>query len=108
VKLSDRFQGEAGRRLLVEALKSQFIVRGQDAVADTLASVATIEEFDPGQLLIRQGDADNDLLLILAGRVVILVNGREVAIREPGQHVGHERPRHCRAGWGQDRVVSEA
>ena len=88
VKLSDRFQGDAGRRLLIEALKSQFIVRGQDSVADALASVATIEEFDPGQLLIRQGDGDNDLLLILGGRVVILVNGRQVAIRGPGQHVG--------------------
>ncbi|MEX0805729.1 MAG: TIR domain-containing protein [Candidatus Binatia bacterium] len=88
MKLSDRFQGDAGRRLLIEALKSQFIVRGQNSVADALASVATIEEFDPGHLLIRQGDADNDLLLILAGRVIVLVNGRQVATRGPGQHVG--------------------
>lgn len=88
MKLADRFQGEAGRRLLVEALKSQCIVRGQDAVADALASAAAIEEFDAGQLLFRQGGVDNDLLLILAGRVVILVNGREVATRGPGQHVG--------------------
>ncbi len=86
--LAERFKGDTGRRLLVEALKSQFIVRGQDAVADALASVATIEELDAGQLLIRQGDADNDLLLILAGRVLVLVNGREVATRGPGQHVG--------------------
>jgi CRP/FNR family transcriptional regulator, cyclic AMP receptor protein len=88
VKLSERFQGETGRRLLMEALQSQFIVRGQDSVAAAFASVATIEEFDPGDLLIRQGDADNDLLLILAGRVVVLVNGRQVASRGPGQHVG--------------------
>lgn len=88
VKLSDRFQSDAGRRLLIEALKSQFIVRGQDSIAEALASVATIEEFDPGHLLIRQGDADNDLLLILAGRVLVLVNGRLVASRGSGQHVG--------------------
>lgn len=88
VKLADRFHGEAGRRLLVEALKSQFIVHGQDAIAEAIASAVTIDEFEAGQILIRQGDVDNDLLLILAGRVLVLVNSREVASRGPGQHVG--------------------
>lgn len=88
VKLSDRFKSDTERRLLIKALKSQFIVGGQDAIAHAIASVASIEDFDAGHLLIRQGDSDNDLLLILAGRVVVLVNGRQVASRGPGQHVG--------------------
>ena len=88
VNLSDRFRGEAGKRLLTEVLKSQSIVQGDDSVASALACAATLEEVAPGHVLIRQGDVDNDLLLILAGRVSVFVNGRQVASRGPGQHIG--------------------
>ena len=53
-----------------------------------LAEQAEILQFESGDELIVQGGADNDIYFILAGRLSIVVNGREVAIREPGQHVG--------------------
>ena len=44
--------------------------------------------FESGDELITQNGVDNDIYFILAGRLSIVVNGREVAIRNPGQHVG--------------------
>jgi CRP/FNR family transcriptional regulator, cyclic AMP receptor protein len=73
---------------LLEALAGQSIVRGNSVLANALGDVAVVEEAEPGQVLLRQGDSDNDLLLILVGRVAVLVNQRQVAMRVSGQHVG--------------------
>lgn len=88
MSIADRFKGDDGKRRLREALKEQAIVRGDEVLAEAILSVAVVEEVDAGQILIRQGGSDNDVLLIVAGRTAVLVNGRRVATRHAGQHIG--------------------
>ena len=86
-----RFKGKANLRSLVEAICRQQIVEHNLVLAEELAQVAELIQVDPGppqNVFINQGRADNDIYLILAGRVVVQVCGREVAIRSAGQHVG--------------------
>lgn len=84
----DRFVGGATSPALLQALREQYIVHGNAALATALAAVAKVEEHVPGTLLIEQGKADNDLLFILIGEVVIAINGQEIAFRKAGQQVG--------------------
>lgn len=83
-----RFEGEDGRRRLIELLRAQIVVGGDAAIAAEIAAVATLHEVAKGDVLIRQEAADNDLYLILSGALRIIVNGRDVALRKPEQHVG--------------------
>jgi hypothetical protein len=84
----ERFEGQRGRRLLLEALKGQPLVGGKAALARALAAKVTLDELSPGAVLIEEGGADNDLYFVLAGRVTVLVGGLEIGTREAGQHVG--------------------
>jgi CRP-like cAMP-binding protein len=84
----ERFQGQRGRRLLVEAMKTQKLVAGKAALAKALAQRVTLAELAPGAVLIEEGGADNDLYFVLAGRVTVLVGGMEIGTRDAGQHVG--------------------
>ena len=45
-------------------------------------------ETNAGQTVIEQGASDNDIYFLLAGRFEIVVNGRKIAERGPGEHVG--------------------
>jgi CRP/FNR family transcriptional regulator, cyclic AMP receptor protein len=83
-----RFQGEQGRRRIIELLQAQSIVGGDTAIAGEIADQATISELFPGDILIRQGNSDNDLFFVLSGSFRVFVNGREVATRQAGQHLG--------------------
>jgi CRP/FNR family transcriptional regulator, cyclic AMP receptor protein len=83
-----RFEGDNGRRLLIEQIKSQRIVGGDDAIATAFAAAAHVEERKVGDVLIQQGDGSNNLILILSGTVGVMVNGRGVATRRAGEHVG--------------------
>lgn len=86
-----RFQGEANKANLIDALRRQQAVLNNDRVARLLADVAVLDMFEPPpgkDVLIRQDASDSDIYFILAGRVSIAVNGREVAIREAHEHVG--------------------
>ncbi|MEI6715823.1 MAG: TIR domain-containing protein [Verrucomicrobiota bacterium] len=87
-KLIDRFLGESGRRLLIECLSRQWLLREDDAIATLIADKAELRELDAGEVLIRQGDAESDVYFILTGRLRILVDQQEVAIRGANQHVG--------------------
>jgi CRP-like cAMP-binding protein len=84
----ERFQD---RDVLLEALRSQKLLLGNEelvkAVADDPGLMQLIE-MKEGSVLIEQGGDDNDLYLILAGSVDVLVNGRKVAERHPGDSVG--------------------
>ncbi len=83
-----RFEGKEGRRLLLEAMKTQQLVGRKAPLASALAERVSLAELAPGDVLIEEGAADNDLYFLLAGRVAVLVGGREVGTREAGQHVG--------------------
>jgi predicted nucleotide-binding protein len=83
-----RFEGDAGKRLRVESLVSQKMVGGNRALAEQLADIVRLRRLVAGEMLIEQNDTDNDIFLILAGAVKIVVNGRTVGRRVPNDHVG--------------------
>lgn len=84
----DRFNGEKGRRLRVEALSSQKLVGGNQALSEELSDQVELLDLSKGAVLIEQGADDNDIYFILAGTLDIFVNGRRVAVRGPANHVG--------------------
>jgi predicted nucleotide-binding protein len=86
--MKQRFEGEAGRRLFVESLQDQKIVSGNPALASDIAGQGTLIGVKIGEVLIEQGAADNDVYLILSGCFDIVVNGKKIATRVPGDHVG--------------------
>jgi CRP/FNR family cyclic AMP-dependent transcriptional regulator len=83
-----RFEGEAGRRLRIEALTNQKMVAGNKVLAEELADRVQLLAFMPTDVLIEQGDSDNHVYMILSGSVNIVVNGRVVALRGPNDSIG--------------------
>lgn len=86
-----RFQGEVGRARLVAAMRAQKIVSDDEKLADELANEAALIQVDPGKpdsTFIEQGASDNEIFFVLSGKVSVRVNGREVAVRESGSHMG--------------------
>ncbi len=88
MEMINRFHGIENRDRLISAIRQQTIIHDNESLAIELANQAEILQFEPEGELIIQGGADNDIYFILAGRLSIVVNGREVAIRNSGQHVG--------------------
>jgi predicted nucleotide-binding protein len=76
------------RAVLIEALKEQKLVIGDDALAITIADAAELLEVESGTSIIEQGAPDNDVFLILAGSVNVVINGRQIATRHAGDSVG--------------------
>ncbi len=77
-----------GRRRLVAALQEQAVTGHDPLIATRLAEAAQLQHFPMGASLVEQDGADTDILLILVGSAAVVVNGREVAVRRAGQHVG--------------------
>jgi CRP-like cAMP-binding protein len=73
---------------LVQALRAQKAVGQESAVALALARSVVLAEFQRGRTLIKQDASDNTLYFLLSGSVAVLVNGREIATRAAGEHVG--------------------
>ncbi len=84
----NRFAGDSGRRLRVDAFRSQALVAGNNELAEKLADMAELVEVTLGSPIITQDDYTNDIFFILAGSFSVIVNGREVATRGSGDHVG--------------------
>lgn len=85
-----RFQGTDGKKRLTEALMPQTLIGGNRNLAEAIAKKASLFEFLPSTnvKIITQGDSDNDIYFIIAGSVIVSVNGREIARRNPGTHIG--------------------
>lgn len=86
--LIERFEGQQGKRLLMDTLSTQWLIGHDRRLADAFAAVAELRELTAGEVLISQGKSDNDIYFLLAGSLSIVVNGREVAVRTSGHHVG--------------------
>lgn len=84
----NRFAGDSGRRLRVDAFRSQALVAGNNELAEKLADMAELVEVPLGSSIITQDDYTNDIFFILVGSFAVIVNGREVAARGSGDHVG--------------------
>ena len=85
--LLDRFRGPDGKLRLVEVLRTQTLVRDEDLAVE-LARRVTLKAVPAGAVLITQDSADRDLFLILSGKFSVTINGRAVASRSAGEHVG--------------------
>ncbi len=83
-----RFQGENGRRLLIEAIKSQRLISGDLIIAERFADSCQLESVDKGTAIITQEDYTNDIFFIISGSFSVVINGRKVAKRHAGEHVG--------------------
>ena len=83
-----RFRGIEGRSRLVSALRKQVILHDNETLSKELSDHAELAQLERDDQLIVQDEADDDVFFILAGRLSIVINGREVAIRRSGQHVG--------------------
>lgn len=86
--LLPRFQGEIGDSILSEVLCNQMLIRGESSICEEFSSVIKLTELKDGEVLISQGGADNNIYFILSGGFSVIVNGRKVATRLSGQHVG--------------------
>jgi len=85
--MKERFES-SNRPQLIAALRRQEFSGGEVAIAEALAAVGTLIEAAKGDVLIVQDGTDNDVYLLIAGKVGIVVNGAEIAHRNAGQHVG--------------------
>jgi|ERR1035441_587869 predicted nucleotide-binding protein len=86
-----RFQGDEGKKRLITALRAQQIVRDEEPLAAELAEAVHLLQIEPGtptSELIKQGGTDNEIYLIISGLVSIRINGRQVATRSSGDHIG--------------------
>ncbi|AAK24667.1 cyclic nucleotide-binding protein [Caulobacter vibrioides] len=84
----ERYQGEDGRRLRVEAALDSKLAKGNQALAEAIADVATLRQFKAGQALIEQGGDDNQVYILISGSCDVIVNAKVVNRRGPGDHVG--------------------
>lgn len=75
-------------RLRIEAISGQGMVAGDQALARAIDACGTLTSVEKGQAFIEQGADDNTVFFILAGVCQVVVNGRIVANRGPGTHVG--------------------
>ncbi|HET7596564.1 MAG TPA: Crp/Fnr family transcriptional regulator [Burkholderiales bacterium] len=83
-----QFQAKEGRPMLMDALRRQFLVDGNSAIAERIASDMLLKEFNEGEMLFNQGERGSEIYLILAGKVSIRIDGEQVAVVDAGMHVG--------------------
>ncbi|HEX5228376.1 MAG TPA: TIR domain-containing protein [Bryobacteraceae bacterium] len=85
--MKERFEGD-NRPNLIDALKRQEFVGGETTLAEAMADEGELVEFAKGHKIIIQGGEDNDIYLLVAGDVSIVIKGNEYTTRKAGQHVG--------------------
>ncbi len=84
----NRFRDTENRDRLISALRKQTILHDHETLSKELADKVKLLQFESKEVLIVQDGADDDIYFILAGRLSIVVNRQEVAIRNSGEHVG--------------------
>jgi len=86
--MTNSFEGPHGRKLLLDALKEQSIVAGNEALAEEIANLGEIVPVTKGTSIIEQGGDDNDVYLILHGSFAIVAHGKQINTRKAGAHIG--------------------
>jgi CRP/FNR family cyclic AMP-dependent transcriptional regulator len=86
--MKERFAGNTGQHLLLEALKEQKLIAGNIDLANEIVSVGGLLDVATGEAIIQQGNDDSDVYLILAGAFDVIVNDRIVASKSANDHVG--------------------
>jgi len=88
LELVKKFNDNEDKRVLIGALEQQLLIRGDTEIATKLANLVVIETVRKNEAIITQDDATTDMFFILSGNLGIVKNGREVALRGKGHHVG--------------------
>jgi len=88
--MKERFEGDS-RPNLIDALKRQEFVGGEAALSEAMANEGELLEFPKGHKIIVEGGEDNDIYLLVAGDVSIVIKGNEYTIRKAGQKVASRR-----------------
>lgn len=86
--MKQRFEGENGKRLLIDTLKAQMTVNGNTELAIMIADLVEVQEIPKGTVLITQEEYTNDIYFILAGSFQIIINGRHLHNRHANELVG--------------------
>lgn len=86
--MKEKFTNETGRGRLIETILEQRFVEGNQGLAEDIPSQLELVEYESGSVLIEQNAQKDDLLMILAGTVHVLINGKEIATRYAGNTVG--------------------
>ena len=84
----ERFQGAEGCRRLVLALAEHRLLAGIDGLPERVAEAGQLQSVAAGEAFIQQDAADTEVYFIVAGSADIVINGKPVAIRHAGDHVG--------------------
>ena len=82
----DRFK--QNDRIRLEAISSQLVVGGAPELAEEIDKRGELLGMPKGTVFIEQNGEENDVFLILAGVCDVVINGRVIAKRGPGTHVG--------------------
>lgn len=85
--MKERFEGANGKRLLIEALKTQKTI-GNVELAEKFANVVEVLDIAKGTELITQEAYTNDVYFILTGTFKIIINGKHVADRSTDDLIG--------------------
>jgi CRP/FNR family cyclic AMP-dependent transcriptional regulator len=83
-----RFEGINGKSKLIEALKNQKIIGGDEVLAQLFADKISLIELNSEAVIIEQNAIDTDMYFIISGTVKININGRIIAERNQDNHVG--------------------
>jgi len=83
-----RFQGSEGLQNLHNELSNQTIFNGDENLITLACELGELCEHQPRIPIIREGDTDNDIYLIISGTVDIVTSNRVLAQRTSGQHFG--------------------
>lgn len=86
--LRRRFVGPNGLRSVAEELAKQEIITGHSNAMTELARKGKVRVVRPGHVIIKQGDAANDIFFVLCGKLMVKRNNRELTDRGPGESVG--------------------
>jgi CRP/FNR family transcriptional regulator, cyclic AMP receptor protein len=73
--MKERFEND-GHPQLVDALRRQELVAGNDKLTDALIKHGELVEYLKGDKLIVEGGEDNDIFLLLSGSVAVVVETR--------------------------------
>lgn len=85
---ASRFRGKQGKHSLVNVLLQSVLLGGNKKLIEDFVKNSLLIEYKKNKTIIVQGNPDNDLYLIVSGSCSVIVNGREVAKRNSGNHFG--------------------
>jgi predicted nucleotide-binding protein len=84
----NRFVGTEARRRLIDALLNCQLIKHDKELAGKLAETGEVVEFKKDDVIMSEGEDDNDIYFILAGEVEVSIKKNIVAVRKAGDVVG--------------------